>query len=162
MREHYLCKMRITSLFFMLIALLLATSCGQNEIQLPDQVLSGKIGGEDWEYKFANGFLVSSDLKYRIQFLSTEELATDPCSVPSTGNRFISMEIPYQLISRSIPFPIIEESPKFHITISNEVIASSGFLEIFDISGPRILGYMEASVDDENVVSGSFEAIICD
>ncbi len=147
--------------FLLLSFVLLLTNCGENDIQLPDQVLVGKVEGKDWELKFGNAFIFSSDLKYQIKFLSTQESAQDPCAVPNTGNNHISMIMPLQRGSFSIPLPIVSESARFHYSDGSSAIATSGFLEIFDIDNLRIFGYLQAQLDDDNTVEGSFEVLIC-
>ena len=123
--------------------------------------MQGSVTEEAWEIKFANGFIYSSDFKYEVKFLSTKEGASDPCAVPSTGNPFVSMIIPLQRGSFSIPLPINDESVKFHDGRGTTLHATSGFLEIFDIDNSRIFGYLQAHRDDENSVEGSFEVVLC-
>ncbi|MEP5610942.1 MAG: hypothetical protein ABJP45_01770 [Cyclobacteriaceae bacterium] len=137
------------------------SSCGQNEIQLPEKTLQGIVDGEEWEMKFANAYIYSSDFKYQIKFLSTLEGAEDPCTVPSTSNAHISIIMQLRRGSFSIPLPIIDESARFIWSNGSSVIAASGFLEIFDIDNSRIFGYLQAQLDDENTIEGSFEAFIC-
>ncbi len=153
--------MKVTSFFLLLLGLLILTDCGESEIQLPDQVLLGQVEGQAWELKFANAYLYSSDLKYQIRFLSTRENAQDPCAVPSTSNSHISLIMPLQRGSFSIPLPITTESARFNWSDGSSAIATSGFLEIFDIDNLRVFGYLQAQLDDENTVEGSFEAVIC-
>jgi hypothetical protein len=140
---------------------LVPIGCGQNEIELPEQELQGMVDGEPWQVKFSNGYLYSSDFKYQIKFLSTRESAEDPCAVPSTSNAHVSMIFQLSRGSFSVPFPIIEDSPRFLWANGGSAIATSGFLEIFDISNARVFGYLQAQLDDDNTVEGSFEAVIC-
>lgn len=140
---------------------MLLTGCGQNEIQLPDQELEGMVAGEPWKFKLGNAYLYSSDLKYQIKFLSTEEGAEDPCTVPSTANAHVSMIMQLRRGSFSIPLPITDESARFHWPNGSSAIATSGFLEIFDINNARVFGYLQAQLDEDNIVEGSFEVLIC-
>lgn len=137
------------------------SSCLKNDVQLPDKELEGMIAGQAWEYKFANAYLYSSDFKYRIRFLSTKEPGEDPCAVPSTGNAHLSIVIPLEIASYNLQLPIIEETARFEIAGGNSVIATSGFLEIYHIDNSRVFGYIQAILDDDNSVEGSFEAVIC-
>lgn len=137
------------------------SGCGGNEIQLPQQRLTGQIAGEDWDMKFANGYIFSSDLKYQLKFLSTKEGGDDPCAVPSTANTHISIIMQLQVRSYSLPLPIVEESVRFQFGNGSSSIATSGFLEIYDINNSRVFGYLQAQLDDDNTVEGSFEAFIC-
>jgi len=153
--------MKSTSFFLVFIGTLFLGGCGQDEIQLSDQQLQGMVAGEEWQLKFSNAYLYSSDFKYQIKFLSTRESAEDPCAVPSTANAHVSMIIQLQRGSFSIPLPITDESARFNWSDGSSAIATSGFLEIFDVSNSRIFGYLQAQLDDENSIEGSFEVIIC-
>ena len=153
--------MRADAFLILLLLQSILSGCGNDEIQIPNQRLVGMVAGEEWNYKSANAFLFSSDFKYEITFLSTNESAEDPCLVPSPANPHISMVISPVIGSYSLPLPNIQESTQFHESVGIGVIATSGFLEIFDVNGGRIFGYMQAVLDDDNTVEGSFEAIIC-
>lgn len=153
--------MKTTPIFLLISGLLLLASCGQNEIQLPDKKLQGMVDGQEWEIKFANAYIYSSDLKYQIKFLSTEEGAKDPCAVPSTSNAHISIIMQLRPGSFSIPLPFTNESARFNWPNGSSAIATSGFLEIFDIDNSRIFGYLQAQLDDDNTIEGSFQAVIC-
>ena len=147
--------------FWLLLGSLLLINCGRDEIQLSEQQVKGLIAGVGWEYKSSNAFIFSSNLKYQIMLLSNKETAKDPCTVRISGNTHISMIVPLQRGSFSLPLPNVQESPRFHISAGNTPIATSGFLEIFDINNSIIFGYLQAQFDDENTVEGSFEAFVC-
>ncbi len=153
--------MRVLLLFGSIFLMVFLTYCGKDEINLPQQVITGKMAGKSWDLKFANAYLYSSDLKYRIQFLSTREFGDDACAVPSTGNPYLSIIIEPRAGSYSLPLPINEQSCRFNLSPGNFLIATSGFLEIFDVTNSRIFGYIQAVLDDDNTVEGSFEAMIC-
>lgn len=159
---------KITVFFGPLFALLVISSsllglsgCGGSEIQLPEQRLTGLIAGEDWDMKFANAYIFSSDLKYQLKFLSTKEGGDDPCAVPSTANPHVSIIMQLQIRSYSLPLPFVQESARFQFENGSSSIATSGFLEIYDIVNSRVFGYLQAQLDDGNTVEGSFEAFIC-
>lgn len=153
--------MKKAFLSLLLVSGIIFIQCGENDIQLPDQVLQGQVDGNEWEMKFANAYLFSTDLKYQIRFLSTQENAVDPCTVPSTANTHVSMIFQLRRGSFSVPFPLINDSPRFHFADGSTAIATSGFLEVFEIVNGRIFGYLQAQLDDENIVEGSFDAVIC-
>lgn len=136
-------------------------SCGNNDVQIAGPRITGVIDGEQWDYKSANAYIFSSDLKYQVKFLSTKESAEDPCAVPSPGNPFLSIIIPLQRGSFSLPLPNTTESARFHLSPGNTQIAVSGWLEIDDIINSRIFGRIQAQLDDENTLEGSFEVLIC-
>lgn len=153
--------MRFFSIVVSVFALLLMMGCGKDEIQIPNQPLKGMVAGESWELKFSNAYIFSSDLKYQIRFLSQEEVGNDPCAIATTGNRHVSMIFPLRIGSFSLPLPDNQESARFHFGPGNSSIATSGFLEIFDIDNSRIIGFMQAQLDDQNMVEGTFEVQIC-
>ncbi|MEM9337782.1 MAG: hypothetical protein AAGA66_03585 [Bacteroidota bacterium] len=136
------------------------TQCGNDDIQIPDTPLEGMVAGEEWTFQYGNAYVNPNGI-YTIQFLSTEETATDPCAVPSPGNPFVSMAIPLQRMSSSVPFFNLDESPRFNISRGNSFIATSGILEIFDVDNTRVFGFLEAQLDDENTVRGQFQVQIC-
>ena len=78
--------------FFLLIlsGIFLLSACGKDEVELPDEVLQGKIDGEEWTYKSANAYLESADFRYKVTFLSSEETVSDPCALRSTAKRHIT------------------------------------------------------------------------
>ena len=151
-------------LFALFLTLLFLSSCGNDDIQLPDKDLEGKIGGNDWSYKSANGFLLSADLRYTIRFISDKETATDPCTLPSPGlaharaifKPFIGS---YVVASQAIDNNQVQVA--FQLSPSRSLIASSGFMEIYDINAQIIYGYLQAVLDDENRIEGAFQIKLC-
>ena len=118
--------------------------------------MQGLIGGEDWQIKFGNAFLFSTDFKYQFRFLSTREGVNDPCGLPSTANAHVSMIMKLQQSgSFSVPFPVTSESPRFHFSDGSTAIATGGFLEIFATSQTQTFGYLQAQLDDNTTVEGS-------
>lgn len=143
---------------------ILLSGCGNDEIQLPDKQLEGVINGESWSYKSANAYLASSDFQYRIRFLSSKESVSDPCTLPAptlthvkaifkpaAGSFFVS---PHALDDNQVQV-------SFEISASQNLIAQSGFMEIYAIDNQVIIGYLEASFGEENKVEGSFEIRRC-
>ncbi|MEO9872370.1 hypothetical protein [Ekhidna sp.] len=150
--------------FILSALMLLFTSCGKDEIQLPDQILEGKINGEAWSYSSANGYLVSSDFQYRIRFLSSEESVNDPCTLPSPSIEHIKAIFRPSEGSFFVSPQVLDNNQvqvSFEISPSKNLIASSGFMEIFAIDGQVVIGYLQAVLDDDNTVEGSFEIRLC-
>ncbi len=152
-------KYTFVSVGFFVFALLFV-GCSNDNIQLEEDPITGMVAGEDWTFQYGNGYINPNSI-YTIQLLSLEETANDPCAVPSPGNPFISMAIPLRRGSFSVPFPNLDESPRFHLSPGNSFIATSGFLEVYDIDNSRIFGYLQAQLDDENTIEGQFQAFIC-
>ncbi len=139
-------------------------SCGDNDIQLPDQILQGKINGEEWTYKSANAYLISSDFSYRARFLSSEEPVSDPCALPAPSLRnikaiFRPSEGSFFVAPQAVDNNQVQVS--FDISPSRSLIATSGFMEVYAIDNLVVIGYLQAVLDDNNTVEGSFEIRLC-
>ncbi len=140
------------------------TSCKSDDVQLPDKRLEGNINGEAWNYKSANGYLFSSDFQYRVRFLSDKETVTDPCSLPSPSLTHVSAIFRPIVGSFFIAPQAIDNNQAqvvFEISPSERLIAVSGFMEIFAIENQVVIGYLQAALDDDNTVVGSFEIRLC-
>ncbi len=146
------------------IMLVLIVGCTRDEIQLPKTLLSGQIAGIQWNYTVANGYLFSSNFQYSTRFLSDKEQVTDACTLPnpvlphihavfrpSHGSFFVS--------------PIILDDNQvqvsFEIDATHRLIATSGFMEIYSLENKVINGYLEAVLDQENIVKGIFVISLC-
>ena len=140
---------------------LLFLSCGGDDLDIANTPLTGTIEGESWSYENGNGYLFSSDLKYRIRLLSTEENVDDPCTSPRPNKPHVSFIVSPVIGSYSLPLPNLQESAQFHVNTATSSFATSGFLEIFDVSNNRMIGYIQAQLDEQNTVEGNFEAVLC-
>ena len=154
--------------FFLLglCGIALLSACGKDEIELPEEVLEGKINGEAWIYKSANAFLESADFRYRVTFLSTEETVSDPCALRSTAKRHITafLRFPEYEGNYTVSPQLVNENEvvvTFNADISSAVVASSGFMSIFAIENRVVFGYLQAVLDDDNRVEGSFQIRLC-
>ena len=148
-----------------ILMLSIVVGCGNNDIQLPANELEGTIDGKDWVYKSANAFLLSTDFQYRVRFLSDKESVSDPCTLPSPGLSHVkaifrpAIGVSYVVAPQAIDNNQVQVA--FEISPSKSLIASSGFMEIYDINGQVIFGYLQAVLDDENIVEGSFQIRLC-
>lgn len=141
-------------------------SCGKDEVELPDKVLQGEINGQEWTYKSANAFLESADFIYKVTFLSTEESVSDPCALRSTAKRNVTafLRFPEYEGNYSITPQLVSSNDvvvTFNANISGSLIATSGFMSIFAIENRVVFGYLQAVLDDENTVEGSFQIRLC-
>ncbi|WP_436514492.1 hypothetical protein [Ekhidna sp. To15] len=139
-------------------------ACGNDDIQLPEQELLGKIDGQEWDYQSANGYLISSDFQYRARFLSDEESVSDPCTLPSPTLKHVKAifrpaEISYFVAPQAIDDNQVQVS--FEVSPSKSLIASSGFMEIYAIDNLIAFGYLQAFLDDDHSVEGLFEIRLC-
>jgi hypothetical protein len=142
--------------------LIIIIGCSKSEIQIPDQPLNGLVDGEPWEYQSANAFLFSSDLRYRMNFISANEFGSnDPCGIPVPASNHLSMIFKPAIGSYSFPLPETNQSIKFVLQDGKELFATSGFLEVIFLDRDFMRGYMQAILDDENTVEGIFEVRFC-
>jgi hypothetical protein len=142
---------------FALISLTVLTNCKEDELG-SNQLLEGVIGGEKWVFKFGKANFNSIDNIYDIEFYSTLQTQDDPCTIISTANAYISVQLPNQIGTYTLPFGIQSQTLKFNLkgTSNDNYAASSGFIEISIISGGRIGGYIFAEFDEDNKVEGNF------
>jgi len=142
------------------IILLILTSCSSDNGLDDIPILNGTVGGEAWEYKFGNAFLDVRGSVFRITFLSTEETADDACTVAATGLRHLTIDLPDVVGNYNLPNN--GQSLTFHLegTIT-QFEATSGFVEITQVIGNQITGFMQAQFDDDNKVEGQFRVKVC-
>ncbi len=142
---------------------ILLSSCKADEIDLPDEPLAGKIDGQDWETKFGNAYIYSSDLKYKYLLLSTAELGDDPCPILSSSNPHLQMILPLGTGSYSLPLPVFSENVKFVLGDGTVLSATSGFIEVIAINPDtnELVGYLQADFDEDNEVMGTFIIELC-
>lgn len=159
-------KHKAKKCFYVMVILssCLLSGCGNDEIQLPNQILEGSINGTDWSYKSANGYLETSDFQYRVRFLSSKEAVTDPCTQPNPSLTHVKAIFKPAVRSYFVAPLALDNNQvqvTFEISPSQRVVATSGFMEIYAIDGQVIFGYLQAVLDDDNSVEGSFEIRLC-
>ncbi len=150
--------------YLVLFATVVFISCKSDSVQLPDRLLEGQIGGEEWSFSSANAYLISTDFQYRVRFLSSEEVVSDPCTLPNPSRAHISAVFRMNEGSFTLsPTVIIDNEVQvfFELSPGQSLIATNGFMEIFAIQGRVAIGYLQAALDDGNTVEGSFEIRIC-
>jgi len=158
--------MKKTSLFFLsALSLLTFQNCGSDTIELPENDLEGKMEGTDWTYGTANGFRLSTSGQYEVNFISDEELTSSPCSLPSPGRSHVKAIFRPGFQSFTVsPVAINDDQIQvvFQVTNAKAITANSGFMEVFDISGGIISGYLQASEDvNSTFVEGRVEIELC-
>ena len=146
---------------FLFISILI--SCKGDDIDVPDVPLAGKIGSTDWDYKFGNAYLFSSELKYKFLLLSTLESGEDPCPIISSSNPHLQMILPFAAGSYSLPLPLFDENVKFVLGDGTVFQATSGFIEVIAINPDtqQLVGYIQADFDEDNSVLGTFIVNFC-
>ncbi len=128
-----------------------------NDNGLSGPLVNGTIGGETWEYQFAKANYLSSTDEFAVEMFGQLEMETDPCVIVSI-NAYISFTISNE--EGYYPLPLSEgtKNLKFHQSgVGQQFLdATSGFIEITSIEGRRVGGYIQAIVDDENTIEGTF------
>jgi len=166
-REHSFVFMRNTSSLFMIAILWAAFQyCKSDGTQLPENDLQGKMEGTDWMYASANAFRLSTDGQYQILFLSDEEPVADPCFLPKPGRAHVKAIFAPGVGSFAVAPQALGKNQvqvAFELSNARSLVASSGFMEIFDFNGTTMLGYLQASEDVANTfVNGRFIIEFCD
>lgn len=142
--------------------LCLSIACSSEDlINQPDEPLAGVIGGESWTYAAANAY--GTDGEYELLFLSSAESGVDAneCGITSPAEDHLSVLLPLETNYYTLPLVDNNETVRFHTSLSSSAIALSGYIHITSITGGFVFGYMDATLDDENTVEGSFQAAIC-
>ncbi|WP_421763745.1 hypothetical protein [Ekhidna sp.] len=146
------------------MAITLLSGCGSDEIQLPSQKLEGKINGTDWSYKSGNGYIETTDFEYRVRFLSSKEAVNDPCTLPNPSLSHVRANFKPAVRSYFVTPQAVDDNQvqvTFEISPSQKLIATSGFMEVYAIESQVVIGYLQAVLDDDNKVEGSFEIRLC-
>jgi len=143
-----------------LLLLLISGACSSDNDLNDIPVLNGMVGGGEWSYKFGNSFRSNSGRTLDLSFFSTEETATDACTIATTGNTHLTMTVPNTVGNYNLPNN--GESIVFHQENSTvQFEATSGFIEIFEILPNQVSGFMQAQFDDGNTVEGQFRLKPC-
>jgi hypothetical protein len=152
---------RFLSSLSLLAGLLVLASCN-NELDIPDVPLAGKVAGEDWQFAFMSRTPYSAD-KSTFYFFSTLESIADPCAVFSSSKPHLRVILPLAVGSYGVGASFNPENLKFVHGNGTELDATSGFIEIFaiDYQSRRIAGYIQALSDENNTVQGRFVAELC-
>ena len=141
------------------------SSCGGDQLDIPNQPLQGLIEGNLWESSLANAYRLPGGLQYRARFLSELEPVSDPCTLPAPGLAHVKAIFRPSIGDFSVaPFALDENQVQvaFEVSPSTSLTAVSGFMSIFDINNATIVGYLQAELDDGNSVEGSFRISVCD
>ena len=155
--------MKEISFFVLLGVLLLLSGCIKDEIDLPDQRLQGSVGGVAWEYDKANGYL-QANLTYQVRFISNQEPVDDACMLPRPGLAHVKAVFKPSIGSFTVNTQALNDDQvqvAFELSPSTTVTAVSGFMEIYDINNAVVLGYLQAVLDDDNTVEGTFQIRLC-
>lgn len=148
--------------FGLVLMPLLICSCNQDPLDVPDQPLQGVIDNIEWQGSSANAYLQTNG-QYLVRFLSDEEAVSDPCTLVQpvrTHVKALFRPVIGNFIVSTIAVDDNQVQVAFQLSPSTSLIATSGFLEIFDINNSVAVGYLQAQEGD-NTVEGTFSISIC-
>ena len=140
-------------------ALTTFTNCGDNS-ELETEPLEGIIAGEAWTFKYAKAIYNEIDNLYDAELYGTQQTNDDPCSIFISGESHLSIQIPNATGNFQVPadMQVIFQLPGG----GNDLYrATSGFVEVTSSAGGQLVGYIQASYDDDNSVEGTFSFRRC-
>ena len=146
--------------FFLLIPLILLGSCDSdtNKFDLDKDPLKGVIGGKSWAYAVGNAQYTSNT----ITGLILAEEVQEPCAVRLTSDAHLSVKMPAIRGNHNLPFINNNGHVIFDLAgSSTRYTATSGFIEVVELNGSEVVGYISAEFDDNNHVQGSFLLQVC-
>lgn len=138
----------------------LAAGCGSGggSTVISGQPLSGKIGGQSWT--FMTGETSSSVPNSGRYWVDAYGESFTPCSgsAPFTADEIL-MEFPMSVGNYAVTLDL---SQTFYIAATNDnLVATSGEIDITDISATTITGGAKFAYDADNSVDGQFQMTIC-
>ncbi len=157
--------MKCTNIWLLVVSFMLFTLIGcdntLDNFDTEKDPLIGKIGGEDWKY-ISGG--ARSDLRTnQIAGLLTGLNVQEPCAIRVLGEPYLELRVPGRIGNYNLPSANGEVTLIFVSRNGEQRLSvTGGFMEIAALSGRQALGRINASVDDDNTVEGSFLLEICD
>ena len=139
----------------------LAAGCGGSDggsTTISSQPLAGKIGGQPWTFvQGETSSLLSTASQYWVDaYPVTFSSCTDYFS--TTANTLL-MSLPTAIGNYRVS---INLNQTFYVAATNDnLVATSGELDIIDISATTITGGAKFAYDADNSVDGQFEVTIC-
>eukprot|EP00320_Phaeocystis_rex_P020170 CAMPEP_0119056962 /NCGR_PEP_ID=MMETSP1178-20130426/1512_1 /TAXON_ID=33656 /ORGANISM="unid sp, Strain CCMP2000" /LENGTH=161 /DNA_ID=CAMNT_0007037747 /DNA_START=13 /DNA_END=498 /DNA_ORIENTATION=+ len=151
---------------FVSLAVLVACSSEDDSMDEPGggTPASGVIAGEAWEFDVGTAFLEEIDNQYTINLLGVVEGATDDgCSILFPGEEYVRFTVSAEVGRTDIPFTFANQGVKFYPdrSVGGFELATTGYVEITEITNTQVRGELNASFDALNEVSGSFTVTIC-
>ena len=134
-------------------------------MDIPNQALQGLVDGRPWSSASANAYRLPGGLQLNVRFLSESEPVTDPCTLPSPGLAHVKAIFRPAIGDFNVAPIALDENQvqvAFEVSPSTSLTAVSGFMSIFDINAGTIFGYLQAEIDANHSVEGSFRISICD
>ncbi len=125
---------------------------------------TGVISGVEWQFDVGTAIFEEIDEQYTINLIGVaEQLGDDGCSVLFPGQEYVRFTVGAATGRTSLPFEFANQGVKFYPdrSVGGFELATTGFVELTEITANQVIGNIEASLDADNQVSGSFVATIC-
>ncbi len=140
------------------------TNCGGDQLDVPNQPLQGRIDGDQWASELANAYRLQGSFQYRARFLSELEPVSDPCALPVPGLAHVKAIFRPAIGDFTVAAFAIDDN---QVQVAFEkgatsLIATSGTMSIFDINNGIVVGFLQATLDDDHSVAGIFRISLCD
>ncbi len=132
--------------------------------QASENPASGVIAGEAWEFDGGTAFFEEIDNKYTINLLGVAEgLTDDGCSILFPGEEYVRFTIDAEVGRTDVPFEFSSQGVKFYPdrSVGGFELATSGYVELTEITSGQVTGNIDAMLDSNNQVTGSFTVTIC-
>ncbi len=157
------------SIFPLIVLISVSTllSCGSDDDTTSPSLTSpasGVIAGEAWEFDLGTAFFEEIDNQYTINLLGTAEgVNDDGCGILFPGEEYVRFTVTAEVGRTAIPFEFANQGVKFYPdrSVGGFELATSGYVEITEITATQVIGVLDATLDGLNEVSGSFTATIC-
>lgn len=158
--------MKIYRVFLALLVVSFIISCDDdvNNFNPDRDPLKGELAGEEWIY--GSGNAAYSFLSGNFEGLILEEELDDACTrvQGAVAESHLIVKFPAQRGNYNLPY--INNSGNtadviFDLPEGKRYTATSGFLEIVEITSTDVVGFISADFDDDNHVQGAFLLRIC-
>lgn len=141
----------------------LQRSQGQPEVEYKNQLVQGLIGGQDWILMSGTAKPSPFDagkLSLRLSNLQTD----DPCNTYKMGDREVLTTVANQVGETQFGVGNPITTATFFIQSENRsdnLISGAGKIRIVEIGKEKVLGFIYTTIDEQNIVNGSFELSVC-
>jgi len=135
----------------------LAAGCGGSTV-ISSQPLAGKIGGQPWTFMTGetNSYLSTASEYWVAAYGESFAACTD---FPPTGANQLLMNLPTAIGNYPVSLSRIQT---FYIAATSDNLgATSGEIDITDISATTITGGANFAFNADNSVDGQFQVTIC-
>lgn len=145
----------------MILLLVLSVSCGE-DVELPNQILQGKINDMDWTFEVGKANSNLANQEYFVSlFNRTGFREEEGCLLQGGTGRFITLNVPFN-VGNNAQLDAIRTNLRFSLDGNTVLTADQGTVEISFVNTTEIRGFITAASSDENEVQGFFSVLICD